>query len=144
MGICFIVTSQDIKGINPACHSNADLGVFFNVRNERDKEAMRKKFCDFFKNNDEMEEVTNTVLQQKWHTMIFDQSEPSRPPQYTMFCGRAAEPPPFVMGAKALWNLNKKQLQAIVNENPELNYLLETDNWGILGEEEFNRMRGAF
>lgn len=144
MGIFFIVTSQDIKGINPACHSNADLGVFFNVRSERDKEAMRTKFCDFFKNNEEMEEVTDQVLHQKWHTMIFNQSEPSTPSEFTMFCGRAPEPPPFVMGAKALWKFNKRQLDAIVKQHPEeLGYLLETDEWGVIGEEEFNRVRGV-
>ena len=76
--------------------------------------------------------------------MIFNQSEPSTPSEFTMFCGRAPEAPPFVMGAKALWKHNKRQLEAIVAEHPdELGYLLRTDDWGVIGEEEFNRVRGG-
>lgn len=139
LDICFVISTQDIKGINPACTSNTDLAVVFNVRSERDKEAVRTKFCDFFKNDDDMEALRNQATQKKWHFVAYDQHEPSRDPRFTMFCGRAPDPPPFVMGCKAWWKKNKKQLIAIVAEHPEeLACLLETDNWGIVGEEEFN------
>ncbi len=141
MNICFIVTSQDLKGLSPGCMANADFGIFFNVRSERDKEAMRTKFCDFMANDEEMEEVTSQVTLKKWHVIAFDQSEPSIPPEFTMFCGRAPDPPPFVLGAKKWWKHNPHQLAAIINENPELEYLRHTDDWGIIGQEEFNQVR---
>ncbi len=137
--ICFIASSQDFKGINPACTSNADLAVVFNFRSERDKEAVRTKFCDFFKNDDDMESLTNLVTHKKWHIVAFDQSEPSRDPRFTIFCGRAPEPPPFVMGCSAWWKHSVFQLLTIVNEHPEeLGWLLKTPDWGVIGECEFN------
>lgn len=140
LGICIIISTQDIKGINPACTSNADLAVCFNLRSERDKEAMRTKFCDFFKNDEEMEALTSTVLHRKWHVVCFDQHLPHRDPRFTVFGGRAPPAPPFVMGCAAWWRKNIKQLAAIVNENPELTWLLYTDNWGVFGEQEFNQI----
>lgn len=138
MNICFIVTSQDFKGINPACTGNADAAIQFRCRSERDKEAVRTKFCDFFKNDEEYEELTGPVLRNKWHCMAYFQDKPHIDPEFTMFCGRPIEPPPFVMGAKAWWRNNPKQLFTITEEHPELKYLLETDDWGVMGEEEFN------
>lgn len=139
LDICFIVTSQDFKGINPSCTSNADLAVSFNCRSERDKEAVRTKFCDFFKNDEEMESLTNLVTHRKWHVICFDQSEPSRDPSFTIFCGRAPDPPPFLMGCAAWWKHNPKQLVAIINKNPDkLAWMLNTPHWGIEGEGELN------
>lgn len=144
LDICFIISTQDMKGINPACTGNTDLAVVFNVRSERDKEAVRTKFCDFFKNDDDMEGLRNQVTQKKWHFVAYDQSEPSRDPRFTMFCGRALRAPPFVMGCKAWWKKNKEQLLTIIKESmeagPEYNllWMLQTDLWGVEGEEEFN------
>ncbi len=140
LDICFIISSQDMKGISPACTGNADLSVVFNVRSERDKEAVKAKFCDFFKNEDDMEGLTNQITHKKWHVMAIDQSEPSVDPRFTIFCGRAPVAPPFVMGCKAWWRHNEKQLLAIVKENPDLRWLLKTDDWGVDGEEEFNQI----
>jgi hypothetical protein len=141
LDVCFIISTQDMKGVNPACTGNTDLAVVFNLRSERDKEAARVKFCDFFRNNDEMEELTGPVTQRKWHAILFDQHLPHRDPRFTVFCGRAPDPPAFVMGCKAWWRNNPKQLFAIVQENPrELGWLLQTDDWGVIGEEEFNEI----
>lgn len=140
LDICFIISSQDTKGITPACSGNTDLAVCFNVRSERDKEAVRTKFCDFFKNNDDMEALVNQACHRQWHFVAYDQHEPSVDPRFTIFCGRAPDPPPFVMGCKGWWKKNMKQLEAIVNENPELRFLLYSDDWGIIGEEEFNQV----
>lgn len=152
LDICFIISSQDAKGINPACTGNADLAVTFNLRSERDKEAIRTKFCDFFKNDEDMEALTTQATHRKWHFVAYEQAEPSRDPVFTMFCGRATEPPPFVMGCKAWWKKNPEQLFTIVQDSviqqqekaeegiliPDLEWLLYTDDWGIIGEEEFN------
>lgn len=144
LDICFIISTQDMKGINPACTGNTDLAVVFNLRSERDKEAVRTKFCDFFKNDDDMEALRNQATHRKWHFVAYDQSEPSRDPRFTMFCGRAIQAPPFVMGCKAWWKKNPEQLMTIIKASmeagPEWNllWLLETSNWGVEGEEEFN------
>lgn len=140
LNICFIISTQDIKGIAPSCFSNADLGVCFNLRSERDKEAMRTKFCDFFKNDEEMTQLTNAVTHRKWHVICFDQHQPHRDPRFTVYCGRAPPPPPFVMGCAAWWKKNRKQLEAIVNDEPELEWILHTSDWGLLGEQEFNQV----
>lgn len=152
LDICFVISSQDVKGINPACTGNADLAVTFNLRSERDKEGIRTKFCDFFKNDEDMELLTNQATHRKWHFVAYEQAEPSRNPVFTMFCGRATDPPPFVMGCKAWWKKNPEQLFTIVQDSviqqqekakegimiPDLEWLLYTDDWGIIGEEEFN------
>jgi polyribonucleotide nucleotidyltransferase len=93
---------------------------------------------------DDMEGLRNQVTQKKWHFVAYDQSEPSRDPRFTMFCGRALRAPPFVMGCKAWWKKNKEQLLTIIKESmeagPEYNllWMLQTDLWGVEGEEEFN------
>lgn len=139
LDVCFIISSQDLKGVNPACTGNTDLAVTFHLRSERDKEAIRTKYCDFFKNDDEMGALTDQITSHKWHCVAFDQHLPHIKPEFTVFGGRAPDPPPFVMGCKAWWKSNPKQLIAIVNEFPEeLGWLLWNDNWGIIGEEEQN------
>lgn len=141
LDISFIVSSQDCKGINPACTGNADLAVVFAMRSERDKDAIRSKFCDFFKNDEDMEALITQVTYKKWHSVCFDQSEPSRDPRFTIFGGRAPEPPPFVMGAKAWWKRNPKQLAAIIDQYPEeLGHLEKRDDWGVIGEDEMNQV----
>lgn len=139
MNICFIVTSQDFKGVNPACTGNADMCTQFRCRSERDKEAVRTKFCDFFKNDEEFEALTGQALQKKWHSVSYMQDKPHIDPRFTIFCGRPIEPGPFVMGCKRWWKENQKQLLAIVKNNPELAYLLQPNaDWGIMGEEEMD------
>jgi len=170
MNICFIVTSQDFKGVNPACtgehliyksgaisppsihyvescppndyyiySGNADMCTQFRCRSERDKEAVRTKFCDFFKNDEEFEALTGQALQKKWHSVSYMQDKPHIDPRFTIFCGRPIDPGPFVLGCKRWWKDNQKQLVAIINENPELSYLLDPNaDWGIMGEEEMN------
>lgn len=137
MNICFIVTSQDFKGVNPACTGNADMCTQFRCRSERDKEAVRTKFCDFFKNDEEFEQLTGQALKHKWHSVSYMQDKPHIDPRFTIFCGRPVEPEPFVMGCREWWKENQKQLLTIVEEHPELSYLLDPDaDWGIMGEEE--------
>lgn len=138
MNLCFIVTTQDFKGVNPACTGNTDCAITFRSRSERDKEAVRTKFADYFKNDEEYEGLTNQALKRKWHCCAYFQDSPHIDPEFTVFCGRPSEPKPFVMGAYSWWMNNMKQLQAIVNEEPELSYLLETTDWGVIGEEQFN------
>ena len=170
MNICFIVTSQDFKGVNPACtgehliykagvisppnihyvescppndyyvySGNADMCTQFRCRSERDKEAVRTKFCDFFKNDEEFEALTGQALQKKWHSVSYMQDKPHIDPRFTIFCGRPIEPEPFVMGCKRWWKSNQKQLFAIIKKNPELAYLVEPNaDWGIMGEEEMD------
>jgi len=139
MNICFIVTSQDFKGVNPACTGNADMCTQFRCRSERDKEAVRTKFCDFFKNDEEFEALTGQALQKKWHSVSYMQDKPHIDPRFTIFCGRPIEPEPFVMGCKRWWKSNQKQLFAIIKKNPELAYLIQPNaDWGIMGEEEMN------
>lgn len=138
MNICFVVTSQDFKGVNPACTGNADMCVQFRCRSERDKEAVRTKFCDFFKNDEEFEALTGQGLSKKWHSVAYMQDKPHIDPRFTIYCGRPVPPAPFVMGCKRWWKENQKQLLTIIKQYPELSYLLQTDDWGIMGEEEMN------
>lgn len=135
---CVIITTQDFKGVNPACTGNTDMAVTFRCRSERDKEAVRTKFCDYFKDDQEYEGLTDQALRRKWHCVAYLQDQPHVDPEFTVFCGRPTPPLPFVMGAKAWWRENEAQLVAITNKYPELKYLLTDDDWGVEGEEQFN------
>jgi len=142
MNICFIVTSQDFKGVNPACTGNADMCTQFRCRSERDKEAVRTKFCDFFKNDEEFEQLTGQALKHKWHSVSYMQDKPHIDPRFTIFCGRPVEPEPFVMGCKEWWRENQKQLMTIIKAHPELAYLVQPNaDWGIMGEEDMNEQQ---
>lgn len=141
LNICIAITSQDTKGINPACTGNTDMATFFRVRSERDKEALRTKFADFFKNDEEFEGLTAMALRRKWHSVSVFQDQPHIDSEFTMFCGRPTMPCPFVLGCSSWWRESEEQLKAIVAQHPqELGHLLtEPDNWGVVGEEEFNQ-----
>ncbi len=126
LNICFIVTSQDVKGIHPAATSNSDVAVCFNVRSERDKEALRTKYADVFKNNDDFGDLLEKVTALQYHCVAFLQAYPHLPVEETVFMGRAEKPEPFVMGSRKLWYGAERQLIDL-----GFYHLLNKPDWGI-------------
>lgn len=121
---CMIIISQDIKGLMPDVTANIDQAVMFKPRAERDKEAIRVKFCDYFKNNVEFEEIVKPILDQPYHCVMADQSNPYVAEELSLFAGQASEPPPFVLGCRNLWRGHEQQLH-----NFGFGHLADMDEW---------------
>lgn len=126
-----IINSQDAKAIGPNLRANTDMVACFRVRSERDKEAIRKNYMDFLKNDDEFDEIANEIAKVPYNIMFVDQARPYQPPEQTVYCGVMPDPEteifPFFMGSREYWSESKSQL---IRHGGE--HLLLKEDWGLV------------
>jgi len=135
-----IINSQDHKALGPDLRSNTDMVACFPVKSERDKEAIRTNYADFFKNDDEFDSVAQTVGAVPYNIFFIDQSRPYMDPGKSMYVG--VMPPdeevfPFFMGTRSFWKGAESQLSHYLGES-----LLEVDDWGIVNNTYKFKMDG--
>lgn len=135
-----MINSQDLKALGPNLRANTDMVASFRVRSERDKEAVRTNYADFFKNDEEFDAVANPVAEIPFNVLFFDQSRPYMQPQDSVYC--AIMPPntevfPFFMGSRAFWRGSEQQLIKYGGEE-----LIDVDDWGIVHNTYNFKMKG--
>lgn len=108
------ITSQDTKGLPPAMCGNADVCAIYPVKQKRDKEAIREKFVDFLRNDQEFEDMTEQIQEVPFLVTFADQSHPGMRAEETIYAGRwpwyGKERPRFFVGSKSWWKGSEKQL----------------------------------
>lgn len=108
------ITSQDMKGLPPAMCANTDMVMMFPVRSQRDKEAVREKFLDYLKNDQELDELLDEVQRVPYVVTWADQSHPNTRPEECVWAGcwpwHGDDRPRFFAGSKSWWKGSEKQL----------------------------------
>lgn len=127
--ITLLVTIQDVKGVAPAATVNADLCYSFPVKDERSRETINSKYCDFLDKNSFRTMMANPDLNKKYHVLCYDMAHVHNPinRRITFGCVNPKEEKKFVMGDKEMWEDDKEQLVAL-----GFGYLLSIADWGII------------
>lgn len=136
-----MINSQDLKALGPNLRANTDMVACFRVRSERDKDAVRSNYADFFKNNDEFDAIAGVVADVPFNILFIDQSRPYMRPEDSLYC--AVMPPddevfPFFMGSRVFWKGSESQLAHYGGEA-----LLEVEDWGIVNTTYNFHMNGV-
>lgn len=132
--ICVLILMQDLKGITPAMTGNTDHIICFQARSERDKETIRTKYADFFRNDNEFTEVASVVLDEKYNALMIMQDNPNLPECVSFYEGKAPEHPEYVLGCREMWRGCEKQLERL-----GMGHLAAMNVWPI-GDEHYLRM----
>lgn len=123
--IMLIITTQDAKGLPPKLKENTDLCISFRMGQQRSKQAMREAFCDYYKNDQEYDEVSSFVHNNNEHVVeVRSIACPNEDPKDYFFVGKAVPANDlFVMGAKYYWEEDMQQLRTIFKG--ELGYRID-------------------
>lgn len=136
-----MINSQDLKALGPNLRANTDMVACFRVRSERDKDAVRTNYADFFKNNEEFDAVAGVVADVPFNILFIDQSRPYMKPEDSLYC--AVMPPddevfPFFMGSRSFWNGSESQLAHYGGET-----LIDVEDWGLVNTTYNFHMNGV-